>query len=74
MIGKTTGPLTTFTSNKFLLGSRSYGLKFKGPQEERWPPSPVMFHHHQNADEKLREYLFTVQAKSKLVSRVTYSL
>ena len=33
-----------------------------------------MFYHRQNADQKLREYLFTVQAKSKLVSRVTYSL
>lgn len=74
MIGKTTGPPTILTSNKFLLGSRSDGLKFKWPQGENWPPSPIVSYYYQNADQKLREYLFTVQVKPKLVSRVTYSL
>ena len=74
MIGETTGLPTIFTSNKFLLGSRSDGLKFKWPQGQNWPPSLIVSYYYQNADQKLREYLFTVQVKPKLVSRVTYSL
>lgn len=74
MIGETTGLPTIFTSNKFLLGSRSDGLKFKQPQGQNWPPSLIVSYYYQNADQKLSEYLFTAQVKPKLVSRVTYSL
>ena len=74
MTGNTTGPPTIFTSNKFLFGSRSDGLKFKWPQGENWSHSPIVSYYYQNADQKHREYLFTVQVKPKLVSRVTYSL